>query len=321
MPPPTGRRPFYRSLAPLLIWQQLPRPADWSAVFGRSAPLEVEIEIGSSEYLARNAAARPDVDFVGVDLRWASVKRALRNLAARPADAPANVRLVMEDAKPVLERLFGERSLQRVHVLFPCPWRKDRHVHHRLLQRDFLRLLNQRLADDGEIVCVTDWKPLFEWTLEQVAGTGLIARHQLVEASYGTKYERKWSGHGQRHFHEIFLTKRAGGHVSDAPVPEDATLNPYHLETFEPAAFAPQDLPDGDETVTFKEIVRDTVRGVVMVRTVVVDGPLTQHLWFVVSRGRDGSWWIGPARGCQMVPTHGIQRALDRLREAAAAGN
>jgi hypothetical protein len=101
MPPPPERRPFYRSLAPLLIWQQLPRPVDWSAVFGRRAPLEVEIGIGSGEYIARNAAARPDVYFVGVDLRWASVKRALRNLAARPADAPANVRLVMEDAKPV----------------------------------------------------------------------------------------------------------------------------------------------------------------------------------------------------------------------------
>src|SRR5262249_32090986 len=154
-----------------------------------------------------------------------------------------------------------------------------------LLQRDFLRLLNARLEDDGEIVCVTDWKPLFEWTLEQVAGTGLVASHRLIEARYGTKYERKWTGHGQRHFHEIRLTKRAGAHVAAAPVPEDVPMNPSHLEAFDPAKFEPQDLPDGDATVTFKEIVRDHERGVVMVRTVVVDGTLTQHLWFVVSRG------------------------------------
>lgn len=312
MRPPADLRPFYKSLAPLLLWQQLPRPVDWVAQFGRSAPLEVEIGSGSGDYLARNAAARRDHDFVGIEMRWASIKRTLRNLAKVEA---GNARLVMEDAKPVFERLFGPRSITRIHVLFPCPWRKEKHSHHRLFHRDFLRLLNHRLVDGGEILCVTDWTPFCEWTLAQAAGTGLAATATLIEARYGTKYERKWAGRGQQRFHEIRMTKQA--HV-DAPLSEDATLNPHHLPDFDADRFAPVD-DLGATPINFKEIVRDRERGIVMVRTVVVDGTLTQHLWFMITRANEGGYWIAPARGCQMVPTHGLQRALDRLREAARA--
>ena len=204
MRPPPDPRPFYKSLQPLLLWQTLPRPVDWDAIFGRAAPREVEIGIGNGDYLARNAAERPAVDFVGVELRWASVKRSLRNLEKTRVNAKAgNVRLVIEDARPALERLFGARALARVHVLFPCPWQKERHERHRLFHADFLRLLNHRLADGGEIFCVTDWEPFVAWTLGQLPGTGFSARVEAIEARFGTKYERKWLGRGQQRFHEI----------------------------------------------------------------------------------------------------------------------
>jgi tRNA (guanine-N7-)-methyltransferase len=312
MRPLPDPRPFYKSLRPLLLWQSLPRPVDWRAIFGRSAPLEVEIGIGSGDYLARNAAEHPEVDFVGVELRWASVKRSLRNLSKVKA---GNARLVIEDARPAVERLFGTRSLARVHVLFPCPWRKERHERHRLFHGDFLRLLNHRLVDGGELFCVTDWEPFVEWTLSQVPGTGFTARVEMIEARFGTKYERKWLGRGQQQFHEIHLTKTA--HV-DAPATQETTLNPHHVPALDLARFAPQDDPS-EMPVTFKEIVRDAERGIVMVRTVVVEGDFTQHFWIVVARARDGSWWITPARGCQTLPTHGVQRALDRVRDAAVA--
>jgi tRNA (guanine-N7-)-methyltransferase len=312
MRPPPDPRPFYKSLRPLLLWQTLPRPVDWDAIFRRSAPREVEIGVGGGEWLARSASERPAVDFVGLEMRWASIKRSLRNLAKAKVE---NARLVIEDARPALERLFGARSLARVHVLFPCPWQKERHERHRLLHRDFLKTVNHRLADGGELLCVTDWEPFVEWTLGQIAGTGFIAKVERVEARVGTKYERKWLGRGQQSFHEIRLTKRS--HV-DAPAPEEVTLNPHHVEAFDPARFEPQD-DLGETPITFKEIVRDLERGTVMVRVVVVEGELTQHFWIVVSRARDGSWWITPARGCQTLPTHGVQRALDRVRDAVRA--
>ncbi len=312
MRPPPDPRPYYKSLAPLVIWQQVARPVDWAGVFGRRAPLSLEIGTGNGEFLSRAAADRPEEDFVGVELRWASVKRALRNLAKARAN---NVRLVMEDARPALERLFPPRSLERVYLLFPCPWRKEKHEHHRLLHRPFLELLNHRLVDGGEALLVTDWTPFVEWTLAQLEGTGLRAEASLVEPRFDTKYERKWSALGQQRFHEVRLIKvehRA------APVPEDVAMNPPHLPAFDPDRFVAED-EIGPITVSFKEVVRDRERGVVLVRTVVVEEPLTQHFWISIARAADGSWWIVPARGCQFVPTAGAQRALDRVAECARA--
>jgi tRNA (guanine-N7-)-methyltransferase len=308
MRPDPDPRPYYRSLAPLLVWQQVPRPVDWSAVFGRRAPLALEIGIGNGEFLTRTAAANPRRDHVGIDLRWASVKRALRNLAK--ADV-SNARVLIEDARPVVERMFGARSLEQVFLLFPCPWRKEKHAHHRLLQRSFLELVNHRLIDGGELLLVTDWAPLLEWTLAQIPGTGLRPDVRTIEPRFDTKYERKWSSLGQQRFHELRLIKFEH---RDAPATEDLPVNPPRLSSIDLDRFRPQDLT-GAPTITFKEIVRDRERGVAMVRTVVVEEPLTQQFWITVARDAQGTWWVVPARGCATLPTAGVQRALERVAE------
>lgn len=315
------RSPFYKSLAPLVIWQELARPVDWAAQFGRAAPLSLEIGSGNGEFLARTASEHPERNYVGVDLRWACIKRTLRNLAKVAggdddrSKGRGNVRLVMEDARPSVERLFAPRSLEQVFVLFPCPWRKEKHEHHRLLRHSFLELLNNRLVDGGEALLVTDWTPFRDWTLVQAEGTGLRAEARDVEARLGTKYERKWHGRGQRAFHEVRLVKEEH---RDAPVLEDIPLNPPHLARIDPDRLELDEVT-GPITITFKESVRDRERGIVMVRTVVVEGPLTQQFWITIARAGDGSWWIVPARGCQTVPTAGVQQALEHVADCARA--
>jgi len=308
--PPSDPRPYYRSLAPLLLWQEVERPVDWTRVFGRTAPLALEIGTGNGEFLARTAVEHPQRDHVGAELRWASVKRALRNLAKAGA---ANARMVIEDARPVVERMFAPRALERVYLLFPCPWTKARHERHRLLHRRFLELLNSRLVDGGEALLVTDWTPYLEWTVAQAEGTGLRIEVREHEPRWNTKYERKWSSLGRRRFHEMRMIKESH---RDAPAPEDVPMNPPHLARFDPDAFAPQDLI-GPTTITFKEVVRDRERGVVMVRTVVVEETLTQHFWITIARAGDGSWWVVAARGCATIPTVGVQLALERVAEGA----
>lgn len=307
--PPLARPPFYKSLAPLLQWPALPRPVDWSGVFGRRAPLTLEIGTGNGEFMARTAAAEPDHDFVGIDLRWSSIKRVLRNVAKAQL---ANVRLVNDDVRPFLERAFAPRSLARVFVLFPCPWRKEQHAHHRLFSRQFLATLNPRLVDGGEIVLVTDWTPFAEWTLANVPGSGFRVGTTLVPARLDTKYERKWAEQGQQQFHELHLTKI--DHLA-SPFPEDLPLNPPLLDAVDLDRLAPVDRL-GEEAICFKEIVRDRERQVALIRTVVVEEPLTQHLWIAVARGEDGKFWVMPARGCQTIPTAGVQQALELIAQA-----
>ena len=142
----------YLSFKPFLPWRNVERPVDWRAQFGSQAPLEVEIGFGNGEFLVRRAQERPERHFVGIELEWASVQRALRRLAQAQA---TNVRLLLVDAHLALQRLFPPLALQRVYSLFPCPWPKERHAKHRLFSHTFLTLLNSRLQPDGEVLVVT----------------------------------------------------------------------------------------------------------------------------------------------------------------------
>ena len=111
--------PYYLSVDPLVLWQSLPRPLNWTEIFQREAPLEVEIGFGNGERLIRQAAARPDLNLVGLELAWASIKRAMRRVNQGNL---TNVRMLRADAQVSLERLFAPKSISLVTVLFPAPW-------------------------------------------------------------------------------------------------------------------------------------------------------------------------------------------------------
>ena len=190
-------KPFYISVDPLVLWQRQPRPLNWHDIFQRNAPLEVEIGFGNGERLIRQASARPDLNLVGLELAWESIKRAMRRVNKEKL---TNVRIMRADARVCLERLFTPKSISRVTSLFPAPWPKDRHADRRLFSPDFLKLLNSRMTDDAEGLIATDFEPFLEWTLSGFPGSGLEAEWKPVSAKYDTKYERKWRAGGQETF-------------------------------------------------------------------------------------------------------------------------
>lgn len=299
----------YLSLQPFIPWRQVARPIDWARQFGREAPLEVEIGFGNGSYLVRRARAHPERDFVGIEVEWPSVRRALR----RTAQAGVfNVRLIQVDARVALDRLFRPWSLNRLYALFPCPWPKERHVRHRLFSHHFLRRVNSRLGQGGEVRVVTDDEPYLRWVLDQLPGTGFAWRWRTVSPRFGTKYERKWRQKGQESFFQLRLRKRA--HV-EVPMQKDVAVAPRFVEQFDPKRFRPVDQP-GDVTLAFKDFLYSPERQKGLARVVVVEGHLTQHLWIEIAREGDG-WWVRPSQGSAFVPTEGLQRALDWLRDAA----
>src|SRR5256885_350159 len=60
----------------------LPRPADWAAVYGRTAPLAVEIGCGGGRTLINMALARPEWNFMGIE-RAGEYYRMLRDRVAK----------------------------------------------------------------------------------------------------------------------------------------------------------------------------------------------------------------------------------------------
>jgi tRNA (guanine-N7-)-methyltransferase len=299
----------YLSLTPFIPWRLAERPIDWQQRFGSSAPLEVEIGFGNGEFLVRRAQKAPEHNFVGLELEWTSVQRGLRKISQAGV---ANIRLLQVDARIALQRLFRPQSLERVYALFPCPWPKERHIKHRLFSHAFLKLLNSRLAPGGEVQVVTDHQPYAHWVLEQVSSTGFVTQWHPVSPRFSTKYERKWHAQGQEQFYELWLRK---GTCIAIPLPEDTTLQIHRVESFDPDRFQPANAR-GEIAITFKDFLFDAKRLRGMVWVFVTEDDLCQDFWIEIGRGAT-RWFIRPARGCAVVPTVGVQRALDLVRDAA----
>jgi tRNA (guanine-N7-)-methyltransferase len=144
---------------------------DWTAIFGRAAPVVLEIGFGMGETTAAIAAAQPDVDFVGVEMHLPGVGALLRRLDAA---AITNIRVIREDAVAVVERI-ATGSLAGIHVYFPDPWPKKRHHKRRLLNPRFVHALALRLARSGYLHVATDWQPYAEEILAALSAEPLLA--------------------------------------------------------------------------------------------------------------------------------------------------
>lgn len=127
---------------------------DWARVFGRKAPLVLEIGFGNGEQLLWAARNDPDRNFIGIEVHRPGVGRLMNALAEHKVE---NVRLYNHDAVDVLDRRIGEASLQEVRIYFPDPWPKKRQQKRRLIQAEFAGLLAIRVATGGRLHLATDW--------------------------------------------------------------------------------------------------------------------------------------------------------------------
>ena len=124
------------------------------ALFGRRAPLWLEIGFGNGEALHHMAQLRPDVDFLGIEVHRPGVGHLLNALAADDVD---NVRVINADAAEVIRDCLPAGILDRVLVFFPDPWPKKRHHKRRLIQPDFVDVIARVLAPGGHLHLATDW--------------------------------------------------------------------------------------------------------------------------------------------------------------------
>lgn len=166
-----GQRRALAQLAPRFVLPFAARFLDLAAVFGRTAPTIVEIGFGMGAATAQIAAARPDIDFIGIEVHEAGVGALLKLIGEQKL---ANLRIVQDDAIEVLQRMIGPDSLAGVHIFFPDPWPKKRHHKRRLVQPSFVALVASRLAAGGYLHCATDWQPYAEQMLEVLAAEPLL---------------------------------------------------------------------------------------------------------------------------------------------------
>lgn len=131
---------------------------DRQAVFGRVAPLVVEVGAGSGDALVAGASARPDWDFLAFEVWRPGIGHALSKMEqAAGGGVLPNVRFVEADAAVALRTLLEPGSVHEVWTFFPDPWPKARHHKRRIVTAEFADTVRDLLGADGTWRLATDW--------------------------------------------------------------------------------------------------------------------------------------------------------------------
>ena len=164
------------------------------AVWGRRAPLVVEIGSGQGHAIVHAAASRPDTDFLAVEVFRAGLARTM--LDAQRAGV-TNLRLAEANAPEVLEHLLPAGAASELWVFFPDPWHKKKHGKRRLVQPDFARVAAAALPRGGMLRLATDWEDYavqMREVLDQALGFGRAFEGEWAprfEGRVRTAFERK----------------------------------------------------------------------------------------------------------------------------------
>jgi tRNA (guanine-N7-)-methyltransferase len=160
------------TLLPRLGIAYSPEPLHFAAVFGRIAPVILEIGFGMGETTAAIAAENPQLDFLGLEVHGPGVGALLNRVEAAGL---RNVRVLQHDAVDVVARMIPQASLAGIHIYFPDPWPKKRHHKRRLLRPEFVHALAQRLVAGGYLHAATDWDEYAQEILATFSDEPLLA--------------------------------------------------------------------------------------------------------------------------------------------------
>ncbi len=168
-------------------------PLDWCAIFGREAPIALEIGSGSGEFLTRIAADAPEIDHVAIEFKNKRVAKFGRRILN---SGLSNLRVIHGEAAQLIACLFMPGQLCATYFLFPDPWPKERHKKHRFLNRYTLAILHDLLGSQGLLHLATDHQDYLlsmKETLQQHNGfEGPIYDDSVSPFGFPTRYETYW---------------------------------------------------------------------------------------------------------------------------------
>lgn len=129
-------------------------------IFGREAPLVVEVGSGQGHQILHAAEAHPEKNFLAIEVFRAGLARTV----IRAVDAGLeNLRLAEVNAPELLEKYLPAGSVSEIWVFFPDPWKKTKHFKRRLISADFARIAHHALAEGGVLRLATDWQNYADW--------------------------------------------------------------------------------------------------------------------------------------------------------------
>ena len=159
------------------LWPRYGVDADGSApfaftrLFGRDAPVYLELGFGDGQVIRELARRNPGNDYLGVEVHRPGVGRLMRELDEEGLE---NVRVACTDGSELLRDRVPAASLAGIMIFFPDPWHKKKHHKRRLVQPDFIRVVATKLQAGGIIHLATDWEDYALQMLEVLSAEPLL---------------------------------------------------------------------------------------------------------------------------------------------------
>lgn len=173
----------------------------WKELFGNENPLYLEIGCGKGQFIAGQAKAHPDRNFVAIE---GQESVALRALQKAEEENITNIRFVLEYVRDIRD-FFEDEELAGIYLNFSDPWPKERHAKRRLTYGKRLLQYQQIIEKGGFIQFKTDNEGLFTFTLEQIAEENLeilemsrdLHQSEFAADNITTEYEDKFAATGK----------------------------------------------------------------------------------------------------------------------------
>jgi len=167
---------------------------DLIQLFGRNAPLHVDLGCGDGSFLCEMAQQFPKSNFLGIERLTKRVEK-----VRRKAERIENVRVLRADTLFAVRYLLPESSVEAFYLLFPDPWPKRRHQFRRIFTLNFLDAIAVALEQRGVLSVATDHSDYFD-QIERFSCAHMQFQvvSQLPDDSHFpmTKFERKFRDQG-----------------------------------------------------------------------------------------------------------------------------
>lgn len=150
--------------------------------------VRIEIGFGSARHLLHQAAANPDILFIGLEIHKPSIEQALKQIVIQNLN---NIMILDYDARLFLE-FVPSNIVGKIYVHFPVPW--DKKPHRRVISEAFLKESERVLKVGGTLELRTDSENYYRFALETFSSPRQsrfdVRKNQDI--AIVSKYEDRW---------------------------------------------------------------------------------------------------------------------------------
>ena len=158
----------------------------------------LEIGFGNAENISHQALSNPEVLFIGSEVYMSGIGTLLGNIKESNIN---NVRIFPDDIRILLDKNSIE-IFDAIEIICPDPWPKERHHKRRLINNDFLRMLNNSMKTNAYLFISTDWENYAESIAEILNNSEFFksSTRKFLKKEHLSKFEKRGEDQGRQIF-------------------------------------------------------------------------------------------------------------------------